>query len=200
MGKKEETDWEERLKQDYERWEYLREYGGSDPFWDDSVNMNLVRNHILYDKSQLAEKYGTDYEKYPEIYFRELPPEVHRGYMTCAAQIRDQAVKSLDIYLSDASFQYLLLNKDRLNKKEAEKISLFNVLGYASGLAYALKEDDLVVMRRHVGRPEGYQESFAACAQKMKEILCKKQEEQEEVREDGQLSLFQFGLNPGQCR
>ncbi len=200
MGKKKEPDLEERLKQNYERWEYLREFGGSDPFWDDSSNMNLVRNHIINGKRAIAEKYGTNYEKYPEIFFRELPPEAHRGYMTCAAQIRDQAAESMDIYLADVNFQYLFLNKDKLSKKEAEKICLNNVLGYVSGLANALKQDDLVTMRRHAGRPEGYQESFASCAQKLKEILCKKQKEQGEVREGGQLSLFQFGLDTGQCR
>jgi hypothetical protein len=138
MGNKKELDLEERLKQDYERWEHLREYGGSDPFWDDSVNMNLIRTHIINDKRQIAEKYGTDYEKYPEIFFKELPPEVSDGFMTCAAEIRDQAAKALDIYLSDANFQYLFLNKDRLSKKEAEVISLFNILGDASIIVFIL--------------------------------------------------------------
>lgn len=58
MGKKKEPDLEERLKQDYEQWEYLREFGGSDPFWDDSSNMNLVRNHIIYGKREIAESMG----------------------------------------------------------------------------------------------------------------------------------------------
>lgn len=93
------------------------------------------------------------------------------------------------------NFQYLFLNKDRLSKKEAEKISLYNVLGYASGLAHALKKDDLVTMRRHAGRPEGYQEAFANCAKKMKEILYKKQEEQRQEGKDGQLSLFQLDID-----
>lgn len=194
MGKKKEPDFEERLKQDYERWDYLREFGGSDPFWDDSANMNLVRNHIINGKREIAQKYGTDYEKYPQIFFRELPPEVQSGYMACAAQIREQAAEALEIYLVDVNFQYLFWNKDRLSKKEAEKISLHNVLGYTSGLAHALKQDDLVAMRRHAGRTEGYQESFAGCAGKMKEILDKKKKEPEKTKEGEQLSLFQFGL------
>lgn len=194
MGKKKEPDLEEQLRKDYERWEHLREFGGSDPFWDDASNLNLVRNHILSDKREIAEKYGTDYEKYPEIFFKELPPEVDSGYMTCAAQIRDQAAEALGIYLADVNFQYLLFHKDRLSKKEADKISLHNVLGYASGLAHALKQDDLVTLRRHAGRPEGYQESFASCANKMKEILEKKEEEPEKTKEGEQFSLFQFGL------
>ncbi len=187
-------DLERELKQEYDRWEYLKEFGGSDPFWDDAANMNLVRTHILNRKKEIAEKYKTDYKKYPELFFREVPPEVQAGYMACSAQIREQAAEALDIYLSDENFQFLLFHKDRLTKKEAEKISLFNVLGYASGLAAALKQDDLVAMRRHAGRPKSYQESFAGCAKKMKEILKKKEEEPETAREAKQLSLFQFGL------
>lgn len=44
-------------------WEYYRDFGGSDPFYDDATNMNLIRNHILYGKRQLEEKYGADREK-----------------------------------------------------------------------------------------------------------------------------------------
>lgn len=194
MGKKKEMNLEEELKREYDRWEYLKEMGGSDPFWDDAANMNLVRTHILNRKREIAEKYGTDYENYPAIFFRENPPEVRSGYMARAAQIREQAAEALKIYLADANFQFLLFHKEYLCKKEAEKISLHNVLGYASGLATALKQDDLVVMRRHAGRPEGYQESFAGCAEKMKKILKEKKTEPEKTREPEQLSLFQLGL------
>ncbi|MDR0925524.1 MAG: hypothetical protein LBN31_14365 [Hungatella sp.] len=194
MGKKKEVNLEEELRREYDSWNFLKEFGGSDPFWDDATNMNLVRTHILNRKREIAEMYGNQYERYPAIYFQENPPEVHSGYMAGAAQIREQAAEALEIYLADKNFQFLLFYKDRLSKKEAEKISLFNVLDYASGLAAALKQDDLVSMRRHADRPKGYQESFAGCAEKMKKILKKKKEEPEKTREPEQLSLFQFGL------
>ena len=69
-----------------------------------------------------------------------------------------------------------------------------------SGLAGALKSDDLITMRRHAFRPEGYQESFANCAEKVKQILLKKRTEQPETIENGQMTLFQIGLDIGQCR
>lgn len=87
-NKKQEIDLEERLKQDYERWEHIKEFGCSDPFWEDGANMNIVRNHIIHHKREMEEKYGADHEKYPEIYYRELPPEAYQGYMSCAAEIR----------------------------------------------------------------------------------------------------------------
>ena len=74
------------------------------------------------------------------------------------------------------------------------------MLGYVSGLARAIKDGDLIAMRRHAGRPEGYQESFARCAARMMELISKKKTEPERGKENIQLSLFQFGMEIGQCR
>lgn len=199
-GKKSEQDYEMELVREYEHWENMREYGCSDPFYDDATNMNLTRNHIIYAKKQLENLYGGDMSKYPEVYFRELPPITEKGYMAGAAQIRDRAVEVLDTYLSDANFQFLLYNRNMLGKKEAEKISIDNVLGYAYGLAKALKEDDLITMRRHTKSPDGYRGSFAECAEKVKQIMEKRKLEQSEPVQGGQMTLFQMGFDLGQCR
>ena len=37
-----------------------QEHGGSDPNYDDGVNMNLTRNHIIYYKNELEDLYGED--------------------------------------------------------------------------------------------------------------------------------------------
>ena len=60
MEKKEKVDYEAELIREYEHWEYLRKFGGNDPFYDDATNMNLTRNHIIYAKRQLEELYGED--------------------------------------------------------------------------------------------------------------------------------------------
>ncbi len=200
MGKKKEPDYEAELVQEYEHWEYLKEYGGSDPFYDDATNMNLTRNHIIYARKQLEEQYGQDFNKYPEIYFRELPPEVERGYVARSGEIRDRAAEVLDTYLSDANFQYLLCNREHLDKKEAEKISIDNVLKYVSGLAAALKKDDLITMRRHVLGPESYQEAFAECAEKVKHMISEKKAEPSAQIKGCQMTLFQMGLETGLSR
>ena len=200
MTKKETPDYEAELIREYEHWEYMKEYGGSDPFYDDAGNMNLTRNHIIHAKKQLEELYGGDMSKYPKIYFRELPPVTENGYMAQAAQIRDRAAEVLDTYLSDANFQFLLCNREMLGKKEAEQISIDNVLGYASGLAGALKEDDLITMRRHTKKPDGYRESFAQCAERVKQILTEKRKDASGQIQNGQMTLFQIGLETGQCR
>ncbi len=201
MGKKKEKEnLEEELAKSFERWEYLKEHGGSDPFYADGGSMNLVRNHIMYYKNAMVEQYGTDYEKYPEIFYRELPPEVNDNYMARAGEIKDGAAQALEYYISDPNFLYLLANKEMLTEKEAKQISLHNVLGYASGLAAAIRDGDLITMRRHAGRPEGYLESFAQCATRMMKIINDRKKEPEQVQENGQLSLFQFGMEAGQSR
>ena len=192
--KKEEEDLAEGLAKSFERWEYLMEHGGSDPFYADGGSMNLVRNHILNYKRQMAERYGEDYEKYPEIFYRETPPETDRDYMARAGEIKDGAAQALEYYISDPNFRYLLANKGLLTNKEAKDISLANVLGYASGLAQAIRDGDLLTMRRHAARPESYLESFARCATQMMKIVDGKQKGPGLAQENEQLSLFQFGL------
>ncbi len=137
MKKKKEEDLEAVLIREYEHWEHLRDSGGTDPFYDDSGGMNLVRN---------------------------------------------------------------LCHKDLLDKKEGAAISIENVLGYVSGLAWALKEDDLAAMRRHASRPESYQESFAHCARQAEKIISGKEKEAPGQENCEQMTLFQFGLDSGQCR
>ena len=201
MGKKKEKEnLTEELTKWFERWEHLKEYGGSDPFYADGGSLNNARGHIIYYKSKMVEEYGRNYEKYPEIFYREVPPEVKDSYMARAGEIKDGAAQALEYYLSDPNFHYLLANKDMLTEKEAKQISLYNVLGYASGLARAIKDGDLIAMRRHAGRPEGYLESFAQCATRMMNIINDRKKEPGQVQGDGQLSLFQFGMETGQRR
>lgn len=52
--KNRETDYAAVLESDYARWNELFTKGGSDPSWSDGVNLNLVRNQIIYDKQKLA--------------------------------------------------------------------------------------------------------------------------------------------------
>ena len=44
-----------QIRQSIGQWRYIKEHGCQDPFWTDGVNMNLVRNHIIYDKRQMEE-------------------------------------------------------------------------------------------------------------------------------------------------
>ena len=200
MRNKEKEDLAVELAKSFEQWEHLKEYGGSDPSYADGYNMNLVRNHILYYKHKIVEQYGADYKKYPEIFYREVPPEVNQNYMARAGEIRDGAVQALECYIADPNFRYLLANKDMLTEKEAQQIYLHNELRSVSGLATAIKNGDLVTMRCHAGRTESRLESFARCAVQMMELISGKKTKPEQIQGEGQLSLFQFGMEIGQHR
>lgn len=75
------------IEAEFSQWNFLKEHGGSDPFYADGVNMNLVRNHIIYDYRKLDEL-----EQVPvqlDLFGgaqsmanrRPIPPEVPGGYM-----------------------------------------------------------------------------------------------------------------------
>jgi hypothetical protein len=48
-------DLQKSIKGSFKRWKDLKKKGGSDPFWPDGTNMNLVRNHVFYDQKRLRE-------------------------------------------------------------------------------------------------------------------------------------------------
>nr|DAM07038.1 MAG TPA: hypothetical protein [Caudoviricetes sp.] len=179
--KQKDIDLVEELKREYEQWEYLKEYGGSDPSWEDGGNMNLVRNHIIYIKKQMQEQ-GI----HSELLSKEIPPEVDNKYMARVDEIRQAAGKALAEYKANKDYQYLLSSVGRLNKRQAEETCINNVIGYCRGLEKFIESDDLVAMRRHE-RYEHYLQSFHDCSIKVAEILKKP-----EVFEKRQLSIMDF--------
>lgn len=54
----------EVIRESHEQWKRLRENGCNDPFWTDGVNLNLVRNHIIYGRRLCEEELQEgDYQK-----------------------------------------------------------------------------------------------------------------------------------------
>lgn len=159
---------EGNLKERFTRWDYLYKYGGYDPFWSDGTNLNLVRNQIIYTKRQIEQAYQS--ECYPEIYYRETPPEVDLHYMARPDEIRTNAKKSLMLYKSDKNYLYLKENAEFLTEKEKKELCINNVLNYKKTLQEAIVNDDLIVMRIHKN-PKSYLDSFLECSIKMKKIL-----------------------------
>lgn len=178
MKKVQKEDNEKELLACYDQWNKLYQHGGSDPFWADGCNLNLVRNHIMWYKHKLEEE-----NRFPDVYYRELPPEVDNSYMARADEILVNSARSLAIYKQDPDYQYLIANVSSLSKKEAESISCGNVLGYVSYIALLLSEftekserertDALICLRRHE-KPDGYLKSFARCRKAMETLLDKR--------------------------
>lgn len=86
MGKKKQTlpcsvTLGQRLRSDYERWVHIFNEGCSDPTYHDGVNIDLVRNHILYDKSEIEKTLKQNYMAYPDEYFYPDPIILPQDFM-----------------------------------------------------------------------------------------------------------------------
>jgi hypothetical protein len=167
VKKKPQEDYAAELQKCHDRWQYLYEHGGSDPFWSDGCNLGLVRNHCLYYRCLIEENYAP--EDYPAVYFKDIPPEVDKDYMAAPDEIRAEARKSLAAYKADPNYQYIRQHRDDFSPKTQKKLSVGNILGYVSGLESDIAGDRLVDMRRH-RTPDSPLRSFADCARKMREL------------------------------
>jgi hypothetical protein len=166
------------LQKFFDRWDYLKIHGGGDPFWSDGSNMNLARKHILVVKRSIEATMKP--ELYPEIYYRETPPEVDRDYMARTDEIRANARKALEEYKSDPDYQYLCRRITRLTERQKKDTCIVNVIGYVVGLEDAISKDDLITMRRHE-RASRYIDSFSSCVARIRDI---------KPSENEQISLF----------
>ena len=179
MGKREQEDYAAELQKSHEHWVDLYENGGSDPFWEDGCNLHLVRNHIMYYRGKIEETMQPD--EYPEIYYKEIPPEVDQKYMARPDEIRAAAKESLARYKADPNYKYILRHQDDYTPKTKKKLCIDAVIGYATGLEHFIKTDSLVDMRRHENA-ESYMKAFEDCVRRM----------QETPAEETQLTLFSF--------
>jgi len=65
---------EERLN-----WEFIYKFGCRDPFWPDGTNLNLIRNHCIFYRQQMAAICKEYSLPIPETL--PLPDEVDNDYM-----------------------------------------------------------------------------------------------------------------------
>jgi len=142
MAKQHQTDHGTELERAFARWDYLYEHGRQDPGYADGVNLNLIRNHVIYHRRQLEETptlFG-----FPECYYREIPPEVDNNFMARPNEIRTAARASLEAYRAAPDYQFILAHREEIPPKTRDKLCIGAVLGYVSGLEHPISEDDLV--------------------------------------------------------
>ena len=156
------------LQDSFDRWDHLNEYGGQDPFWADGMNMSIVRSHIMYYKSQMEDKFGSG--EYPDIYYRDTPPEVSSDYMANPERIRTDAAAALQVIESDENLKYIRENIGGLTDKHRQALCVGAVLGYVQNLKHYIAEDDLVSMRRYRD-PKWVLDSFQRLAIRLSQPL-----------------------------
>lgn len=145
------------LEQSYDRWNEIYQSGGSDPFWPDGVNLNLVHNHILYYGKQIAELSTKHGFPLPDSFDLPMPPEVDTDYMARRDEIRQNAKSSLKAYKADPNFQKVSAVISSLGNRQKASIAS-NILNYITSLEAAIQGNDYVSMRRHEN-PERYLQS-----------------------------------------
>ncbi len=175
----------EEIKRELDHWKYLYENGGSDPFWEDGVNLNLTRNHIIYYKRKCEETLTP--EEYPAEYYVGTPPEVDNKYMARRTEIADHARIALAAYKKDSSYLFLQSVIGKLDKKSPERAHIASILRTVDGLEDAIRSGRYVDMRRHE-KPEFYLDTFRQYrSEAEKQIGC---QDQEKELPQGQLSIF----------
>ena len=135
------------LKSLIEKWGFMYKYGGSDPFWSDGVNLNLLRNQALGVKRLIETSLPAD--KYPPEYYLDIPDPVPPGYMARSEIIRIAAAESLETYKRNPDLRYLKAIRDSLPGDIRMETSIDQVLRYETDLETAIRDQDLVRMRRH---------------------------------------------------
>lgn len=167
----------EVIRESHEQWKRLWKNGGSDPFWPDGVNLNLVRNHIIYGRRLCEEELQEG--DYPEEYYLPLPEKVPPNYMVKGDEIRRKAFERMQSIKENPDYMEIF-EKSKKSQKEV------NIIKYISGYSQSISEDDLIAMRRFVHW------DFSGMMQSAKEELrdTTPVAEIEKPLPEGQLSIF----------
>lgn len=180
---------QEKLQKEYTSWQRLKQYGCNDPFYADGCNMNLIRNHIIHLKEECEELLNP--EKYPQEYYRELPPEVDNNYIARRDEIRENAKISLEVYKKDENYLYLVEAMSKLDDKQRKQCCIENVIRYVTELKMFISSDSVLEMRSHE-QCKIYLESFEHCRMIVEKIL--KNVEEDKLQPMRQLSIFDLEL------
>lgn len=140
---------EMQCRQSYEQWDNIYANGCQDPFWEDGVNLNLVRNHIIYYQNRITDLCEENGYFKPEICFREPPSKVDQHYMAKKAEIEQAACNSLQDIEQNKDYLKLLAFDSKLSDEQRKSVSYSAVLGYVNHLKTAILNKDYVAMRRY---------------------------------------------------
>ena len=158
-------------------WIRLRENGGNDPFWPDGVNLNLLMNHIIYDRRLCEEELQE--EDYPDEYYISLPEEMPPNFMVKSKEIREQAFRLLHRIKENPDYMELVGRSEKGQKTTT-------MIRSVSGDSQSILDDDLVAMRRFIHWDFG--EMVKQAKEELKEMM--PVIKNEKPLPEGQLSIF----------
>ena len=163
------SSWALQCSISYEQWQSIFENGCQDPFREDGINLNLVRNHIIYFQRQmnnLCEEIGN---LKPEICSREIPKAVDPHYMAGTKEIEKQARKAFDLIERCDEYCKLVSYEEKLTDEQKKSVYYSVTLRYVNNLKNAINGKEYVVMRRY--RDGAWiLESINKCLERVKKI------------------------------
>ena len=169
------------LEERFQHYDEVLENGCNDPLWADGVNLNLIRNHIIIAKRNIEEVFSV--EDYPDVYYRMTPKKIDDDYMAKPDKIREKAKEVLDMFNSYFYLEELKNASYYLDKNQLLETGIGSVLCLIQYLDEAIKEDDLVGMRRLYKNSDFKMKEFEKAYENLREI---------NMEEERQISLFEM--------
>lgn len=133
------------LEKAHEHWQDIFENGCFDPLYTDGINLNLVRNHMIYYRRMIEDQCGSG-EK-PAVYDKPIPDEVDMDYMVNSDEIMKRA---LDFFMQCSfmqEMQNLLHASDYLSQQEMSDLKIWSDINDYMRLGKAILDDDYLTMR-----------------------------------------------------
>lgn len=184
-------------KQEFARlsyeWEKVYSYGDAAGMCTDGVILNRIRRELLEIKKRMdAMEYG---------YSLTVPPEVPESFMACADEIRAQARCAVQEYLAMEEYRYVQVILPKLTPKQKRDSRAMEISGKVMGLADALAEDNLVVLREY-GSPGLLTGLIVETAKKLQDLPIKmaaapekmQAKPQEDWQVEGQMSIYDLAV------
>lgn len=84
----------EEIRQETQNWESIHKGGCSDPFWPDGVNLNLIHNHICYEKNEIRRLCKESGKSPPPEFYFPAPPIVDENFFAVPNSARAKKIKS----------------------------------------------------------------------------------------------------------
>ncbi len=171
------------LEKAHEHWQDIYENGCYDPLYADGINLNLVRNHMLYYMRMIEDQYGND-EK-PAVYDKPIPEKVDVHYMAKMDEILNKAEALNQRFSQMQEVHDLLRAQDCMSDKELDDLHCSVDFNRIQDLKEAIQTLDYVRMRALSVHPEVEIENVL----KAHESLMNRRQEEGE-----QISLFEMTM------
>jgi len=82
------------IREETQNWESIHKDGCSDPCWPDGVNLNLIHNHICYEKDEVRRLCKESGETPPSEFYFPTPPVVNENFFAMPDSERAKRIKS----------------------------------------------------------------------------------------------------------